>query len=66
LSSRKSAAAAASAIVDADVTTTAPLTSAKETRESPGKIRPQIKLTTNYTSTSEVSALMTRPSKVAG
>lgn len=27
----------------------------KETRESPGKIRPQIKLTTNYTSLAEVS-----------
>ncbi|KAH0954582.1 hypothetical protein HN011_002437 [Eciton burchellii] len=71
LSSRKSAAAAASAIVDADVTTTAPLTSAKETRESPGKIRPQIKLTTNYTSTSETgvrlpegaSAALAKPTK---
>ncbi|XP_070155531.1 uncharacterized protein Dsx-c73a [Polyergus mexicanus] len=45
LSLRKSAVSAV-----ADVTTTVPLTSAKETRESPGKIRPQIKLTTNYTS----------------
>ena len=35
--------------------TVTPPTSAKETRESPGKIRPQIKLTTNYTSASEVS-----------
>lgn len=51
LSLRKSAVSAV-----ADVTTTVPLTSAKETRESPGKIRPQIKLTTNYTS--EVSALI--------
>lgn len=39
-----------------DATVTPP-TSAKETRESPGKIRPQIKLTTNYTSASEVSTL---------
>ncbi|EZA54211.1 hypothetical protein DMN91_000316 [Ooceraea biroi] len=70
LSSRKSAAAASAAAVT-DVTTTAPLTSAKETRESPGKIRPQIKLTTNYTSTSETgvrlpegaSAALAKPTK---
>ncbi|KAL2725430.1 mucin-1 [Vespula squamosa] len=34
-------------------TSTMASTSGKETRESPGKIRPQIKLTTNYTSASE-------------
>ncbi|XP_008204310.1 mucin-5AC [Nasonia vitripennis] len=46
-------------------------TSAKETRESPGKIRPQIKLTTNYTSASETgvrlpegaSAALAKPTK---
>ncbi|XP_011647500.1 mucin-5AC [Pogonomyrmex barbatus] len=75
LSSRKSAAsataAAAAAAAVADITTTAPLTSAKETRESPGKIRPQIKLTTNYTTTSETgvrlpegaSAALAKPTK---
>ncbi|XP_072762120.1 uncharacterized protein Dsx-c73a [Anoplolepis gracilipes] len=53
----------------ADVTTTVPLTSAKETRESPGKIRPQIKLTTNYTSETGVrlpegaSAALAKPTK---
>ncbi|XP_012216134.1 uncharacterized protein dsx-c73A [Linepithema humile] len=75
LSSRKSAAsataaaAAAAASASVDVTTTAPLTSAKETRESPGKIRPQIKLTTNYTSETGVrlpegaSAALAKPTK---
>ena len=38
-----------------DVTISPTTISAKETRESPGKIRPQIKLTTNYTSASDVS-----------
>lgn len=38
-----------------EFTTTPASISAKETRESPGKIRPQIKLTTNYTSLGEVS-----------
>ncbi|XP_071558709.1 uncharacterized protein Dsx-c73a [Temnothorax nylanderi] len=68
LSSRKSAASATAGV--ADVTTTAPLT-AKETRESPGKIRPQIKLTTNYTAASETgvrlpegaSAALAKPTK---
>ncbi|KAL0123301.1 hypothetical protein PUN28_005679 [Cardiocondyla obscurior] len=68
LSSRKSAASATAGV--ADVTTAAPLT-AKETRESPGKIRPQIKLTTNYTATSETgvrlpegaSAALAKPTK---
>ncbi|KYQ59476.1 hypothetical protein ALC60_01461 [Trachymyrmex zeteki] len=68
LSSRKSAASATAAVVD--VTTTSPLT-AKETRESPGKIRPQIKLTTNYTTASETgvrlpegaSAALAKPTK---
>ncbi|XP_012054200.1 PREDICTED: mucin-5AC [Atta cephalotes] len=68
LSSRKSAASATAAV--ADVTTSAPLT-AKETRESPGKIRPQIKLTTNYTTASETgvrlpegaSAALAKPTK---
>ncbi|GAB1867418.1 hypothetical protein CAJAP_08497 [Camponotus japonicus] len=64
LSLRKSAVS-----VVADVTTTVPLTSAKETRESPGKIRPQIKLTTNYTSETGVrlpegaSAALAKPTK---
>lgn len=48
-----------------------PPTSGKETRESPGKIRPQIKLTTNYTSASETgvrlpegaSAALAKPTK---
>ncbi|XP_012525617.1 mucin-5AC [Monomorium pharaonis] len=69
LSSRKSAASATAAAV-VDVTTTPPLT-AKETRESPGKIRPQIKLTTNYTTASETgvrlpegaSAALEKPTK---
>ncbi|XP_033226661.1 uncharacterized protein LOC117179103 isoform X2 [Belonocnema kinseyi] len=51
--------------------TVTPPTSAKETRESPGKIRPQIKLTTNYTSASETgvrlpegaSAALAKPTK---
>ncbi|XP_011871393.1 PREDICTED: uncharacterized serine-rich protein C215.13 [Vollenhovia emeryi] len=66
LSSRKSAGSATAAV--ADVTTTSPLT-AKETRESPGKIRPQIKLTTNYTSETGVrlpegaSAALAKPTK---
>ncbi|KAI4472813.1 hypothetical protein M0804_015595 [Polistes exclamans] len=41
--------------LDEPISSTIPSTSGKETRESPGKIRPQIKLTTNYTSASEVS-----------
>ncbi|KYN19023.1 PREDICTED: mucin-5AC [Trachymyrmex cornetzi] len=68
LSSRKSAASATAAVTD--VTTSSPLT-AKETRESPGKIRPQIKLTTNYTTASETgvrlpegaSAALAKPTK---
>ncbi|XP_029043001.2 uncharacterized protein LOC114876096 [Osmia bicornis bicornis] len=52
-------------------TTTPASISAKETRESPGKIRPQIKLTTNYTSLSETgvrlpegaSAALAKPTK---
>ncbi|XP_047344714.1 uncharacterized protein LOC124947093 [Vespa velutina] len=52
-------------------TSTMPSTSGKETRESPGKIRPQIKLTTNYTSASETgvrlpegaSAALAKPTK---
>lgn len=44
-------------IISVKEATVTPPTSAKETRESPGKIRPQIKLTTNYTSASEVSTL---------
>ncbi|KAF7407492.1 hypothetical protein HZH66_002029 [Vespula vulgaris] len=39
-------------------TSTMASTSGKETRESPGKIRPQIKLTTNYTSASEALTLV--------
>nr|XP_034192206.1 serine-rich adhesin for platelets [Osmia lignaria]XP_034192213.1 serine-rich adhesin for platelets [Osmia lignaria] len=52
-------------------TTTPASISAKETRESPGKIRPQIKLTTNYTSLTETgvrlpegaSAALAKPTK---
>nr|XP_050868965.1 mucin-5AC [Vespula vulgaris] len=52
-------------------TSTMASTSGKETRESPGKIRPQIKLTTNYTSASETgvrlpegaSAALAKPTK---
>ncbi|XP_076300586.1 doublesex cognate 73A [Lasioglossum baleicum] len=52
-------------------TTTPVSISAKETRESPGKIRPQIKLTTNYSSLSETgvrlpegaSAALAKPTK---
>ncbi|KOX76898.1 hypothetical protein WN51_10754 [Melipona quadrifasciata] len=51
--------------------TTPATTSAKETRESTGKIRPQIKLTTNYTSLTETgvrlpegaSAALAKPTK---
>ncbi|XP_017752174.1 PREDICTED: serine-rich adhesin for platelets [Eufriesea mexicana] len=54
-----------------EFTTTPASTSSKETRESPGKIRPQIKLTTNYTSLSETgvrlpegaSAALAKPTK---
>ncbi|XP_025154196.1 uncharacterized protein LOC105185298 isoform X2 [Harpegnathos saltator] len=72
--SRKSTAAAAAAAASSsaaiaaiatNVTTTAPLTSAKETRESPGKIRPQIKLTTNYTSISETGVRLPEGASVA-
>ncbi|KOC59972.1 hypothetical protein WH47_09153 [Habropoda laboriosa] len=54
-----------------EFTTTPASISSKETRESPGKIRPQIKLTTNYTSLSETgvrlpegaSAALAKPTK---
>ncbi|CAK9809438.1 hypothetical protein ANTQUA_LOCUS6021 [Anthophora quadrimaculata] len=54
-----------------EFTTTPATISPKETRESPGKIRPQIKLTTNYTSLSETgvrlpegaSAALAKPTK---
>ncbi|XP_043259569.1 uncharacterized protein LOC122401484 [Colletes gigas] len=54
-----------------EFTTTPASGLAKETRESPGKIRPQIKLTTNYTSLSETgvrlpegaSAALAKPTK---
>lgn len=52
-------ASSSSAAAAATSATTITTTSAKETRENPHyalKIRPQIKLTTNYTSVSEVSA----------
>ncbi|XP_031840275.1 doublesex cognate 73A isoform X2 [Nomia melanderi] len=54
-----------------NITTTPVSISAKETRESPGKIRPQIKLTTNYSSLPETgvrlpegaSAALAKPTK---
>ncbi|XP_043498201.1 uncharacterized protein LOC122521481 [Polistes fuscatus] len=57
--------------LDEPISSTIPSTSGKETRESPGKIRPQIKLTTNYTSASETgvrlpegaSAALAKPTK---